>query len=80
MTEDHVGGLEVLVGAAQPCVSDLEEDLVRGEVVQVPLGLDDPPGLVAFVQGVIQIQHHRDGREKAASLKWRAIYAGALLI
>lgn len=51
-------GLVVLVSAAQPCVSDLEEDFVGGEVVLVPPGLDDSSRLVALVCSVIQIQLH----------------------
>lgn len=57
VTEDHVGGLVVCVGAAQSRMGDLEEDLVGGEVMLVSLGFHDPPGLAAFVHGVV----HHDG-------------------
>ena len=60
MTEDHVGGLVVLVGATQTCVRDSKENLVAGKGVLVPSGLGDLSGLMALVHGVIQIQLHGD--------------------
>lgn len=67
MTEHHVDRLVVLVGAAQSCVGDLEEDFIRAEFVPVPLGLDDFSGWVTLVYGIVQIQLHREKASEEAA-------------
>jgi hypothetical protein len=53
MTEHHVVGLVVLVGATKPCMSDLEEYFVGFQVVPVQLGLDYLALLRTFVNSDI---------------------------